>query len=633
MSSKVKAQENFYDHINKEWLDKTELPEGYASWGSFEMLDKKSNDDIQNIILDLKNQKDLTKENQFIINLFDNYLNNEARAKDGINPILPIIEKIDKIKNKEELTNVLIDLHKEYNIDFFHSKGVDSDFKDSNLRALAISSISLGMGNREFYEKSNPRHEEIKKAYEKFIKDLSKASKIKFASSNLFELIFNFEDKIAKHMLKPEEFRDPARIYNVMTVEKISKISDFMDWRKYFTSLKYDKVAKIIVMEPKYLEEISKQIQTAKIEDLKDIMKFWVVATYASMLSPELYEINFEFSSIYSGVKKKRPEQERAVRFVNSMIGELLSKEYIKKHFSENAKKDVLKMVHNLFDKYIIRINNLEWMSSETKVKAIEKVKSFKVKIGYPDKWEDFSDVEIRSYENGGSLFENLLSLQKHNHNKEIKEINLPVDKDKWYMYAQTVNAYYNPSSNEICFPAGILQKPFYDENQSHAANLGGIGAVIGHEVSHGFDDQGSQFDKDGNFKNWWTEKDYEEYTKRTQAVINQYDQYKLVNTKINGKLTCGENIGDLSGVSAALDICKEQSPNDIKVFFENYALIWKRKSTPEQMNNRILTDPHSPEVFRCNGVLVNIDEFHDVYETKPGNGMYKPKEKRIKVW
>ncbi|PPE05035.1 endopeptidase O [Entomoplasma ellychniae] len=633
MSIKVRAQDNFYDHINKEWLDKTELPEGYASWGSFEMLDKKSNDDIKNIIKNLQKQKDISKESKFIVNLYENYLNDEARAKDGINPIIPIIKEIDQLSDFKDLTNLMISLYKKYHISFFHSKGITADFKDSNLRALAIESMSLGMSNREFYERSNPRHEEIKAAYKVFVEELAKTSTIKFASKNLFELVFNFEDKIAKHMLKPEEFRDPARIYNIMTISEIQKICDFIDWKSYLNALSYDQAAKIIVVEPKYLEEISKQVKATNIEDLKDIMKFGVIEDYASILSPELYEINFNFSSVFSGVKKKRPVEERAVRFVNGSLGELLSKEYIKHHFSENAKKDVLKMVKNLFEKYIIRINALEWMTPETKIKAIEKVKSFTVKIGYPDKWEDYSDIVVESYTNNSSLFENLLSLKKHNYNKEIRDINLPVDKEEWHMYAQTVNAYYNPSSNEICFPAGILQKPFYDENQSHAANLGGIGAVIGHEVSHGFDDEGSQFDKDGNFKNWWTEKDHKEYSKRTQAVVDQYNQYEIVDTKVNGKLTCGENIGDLSGVSAALDICKEEASDSLKEFFENYALVWCRKSTPEQMNFRVLTDPHSPEIFRCNGVLVNIDEFHDLYKTKPGDKMYKPKEERVKVW
>lgn len=630
---KIRPQDNFYESVNKEWIDTNELPDGYASWGSFEMLQKKSTDDIKAIINDLVASKTLDKDSKMIVNLRSNYLNDNARNKQGIKPILPILNKIQELKDKIELTSLFVELYKEWGISFFHSKGVDSDFKDSNLRALMIDSMGLGMSDRDFYETSHPRHNEIKNAYKEYIENVVKISGLTLKTNEIFNLVYDFEEKISKSMLKQEELREPENIYNIVTIEQLNKICSIIDWKVYLNKTGYDKAAKIILTEPKFFEKLNEMIKGINLDDLKDMMLFKVMSSYSRILSIDLYENSFKYGSIFSGVKKMKPIEDRVVEFVDGTLGELISKEYVKRHFSPDAKKDVLKMVHDLLKVYEIRIKALDWMSKTTKTKAIEKLNSFTIKIGYPDKWENLDDVEILSYEEGGNLFDNMQSLSKHYINKELREINLPVDKTKWYMDAQTVNAYYNPTSNEICFPAGILQKPFYDVNQSHAANLGGIGAVIGHEVSHGFDDEGSKFDKNGNFENWWTEKDNEQYKLRTQKVVDQYNEYQINGSNVNGKLTLGENIGDLSGVAAALDICKAQSPEGLKDFFTNYALVWRRKATDEQKNTRLLVDPHSPEEFRCNGVLVNINEFHQVYETKLGDGMYKSQEERTKVW
>ncbi|WP_338985425.1 M13 family metallopeptidase [Spiroplasma endosymbiont of Diplazon laetatorius] len=632
--SKIRAQDNFFDYMNKDWIDNTELPSGYPSWGSFEMLHKKSIDDIKEMILEFKSSDEtLNSDQEKIVNLFKNYLNKEERNKQGIEPIKDLISKIDNLKDKSDFTSFLIECFEQYNVSYFHSKGIDSDFKNSNVRALMIGSMGLGMSDRDFYEESHPRHNEIKAAYKVYLEDISKTSKLNFETNSLFELVYNFEKEISQSMLKQEELRSPENIYNVITISDLKKHCDFIDWEEYLTKTGYSKAEILILSEPKFLNKLNEMLKNMKLEDLKDILKIKTLVAYSSILSLDLYQINFNYSSVFSGVKEMKPEMDRAVEFTNSRLGDLLGQEYIKKHFSQEAKEDVLGMVKDLIRIYSNRIKSLDWMSETTKEKAIDKLNSFTVKIGYPDKFDDYSKIEIRSYEQGGSLYENMKNLSKHFIEKELKEINLPVDKTKWYMDPQTVNAYYNPTSNEICFPAGILQKPFYDINEPRAKNLGGIGAVIGHEVSHGFDDEGSKFDKNGNFENWWTEEDYKKYSLRTEKLVEQYNKYEINGTNVNGKLTLGENIGDLSGVAAALDICKEQCPEDIKLFFENYATVWMRKSTDELKNTRLLIDPHSPEEFRCNGVLINIDEFHEVYETKPGDGMFLEKENRIKIW
>ncbi|QEH62246.1 endopeptidase O [Spiroplasma chinense] len=634
MSTKIRPQDNFYDYVNKDWIDKAELPSGYAAWGSFEMLHKKSVDDINDLIDKLiKDKNNLNEDQRKIVTVYENYLNFKMRDEQGITPILPLIEEIDKLESKENFTEFLINFYKKYGFGFFHSKSIDADFEDSNLRALMIGSMGLGMGDRDFYDPSHVRHEEIKSAYKVYIEDIIKASKLKFNTDNLFEMNYDLEYRISQSMLKKEEFRNIDNINNVVTIDELTSYCDFIDWNKYLTSTGHAKAKKIILLEPKFMKALNKELKEIGLENLKDILKLDIITSYAGILTTELHKINFNFAKVFSGVKEMRPEKERALSFTEGLVGELIGQEYVKLHFSKEAKENVLKIVDDLIKVYSKRINQLEWMSDTTKAKAIEKLNTFETKIGYPDKFEDYSGIEVRSYEDGGSLFENRSNIAKHFREKNLREINLPVDKTKWHMSPQTVNAYYNPQANEICFPAAILQSPFYDINEPLAKNLGGIGAVIGHEVSHGFDDEGSRFDKDGNLSNWWTEEDYKQYNSRTEKLVDQYSAYEVDGSKVNGKLTLGENIGDLGGVSAALDICLEQAPDDLKLFFENYAYVWRRKSTAEMLNTRLLTDPHSPEEFRCNGVLVNVDKFHEVYETSEGDKMYKPKNERIKIW
>ncbi|QBQ08089.1 endopeptidase O [Spiroplasma gladiatoris] len=634
MNKKTRAQDDFYMHVNEEWIKTAEFPKGYATWGSFEQLYKKSIADVENLIIELNNLSDLEEDQKKIVAIFKNYLNYEKRDEQGITPILPMIELIDNLKDKKDLIDLLIKMNKQFAVGFFASMDLDSDFEDSNIRALGIYPMGLGMRDKDFYDESHKRHIEIKAAYENYINSMvEEVKEVKFDSNRLFALIYNFELELSKSMLRNEEKRNPAKIYNVLTVEELEKINPEMQWKKYLEETGYINAKKIIVSEPEYLKALNEQLMKLSLEEIKDILKFDMISGFSSYLSTNLYRITFEYNSIFSGVKEMRPVRERAVGFVSNVLGELIGKEYVKRYFSEEAKADVLSIVNGLFESYKSRIKNLEWMSETTKQKALEKVNSFTVKIGYPDKWEDYSSIEINDYENDGSLYKNIENIRIHFRNKGLKEISLPVDKTKWHMYPQTVNAYYNPTSNEICFPAGILQLPFYSIDQSKAKNCGGIGAVIGHEISHGFDDQGSQFDKDGNFKNWWTEEDHKQYKLRTQKLVEQYNNYEVGGTNVNGNLTLGENIGDLGGLSAALDVCLKENPEDIKGFFENYALVWSRIITPEERNTRLATDPHSPEQFRCNGIVINLDKFHEVYETKPGDGMYKAPEDRIKIW
>ncbi|AVP49298.1 M13 family metallopeptidase [Williamsoniiplasma luminosum] len=634
MGKNTKLEDNFYQHYNQEWIEKTPIPDGYSSWGSFEILHQKSLDDVKNLIESLKkNPAKLNLAQTQILNLFDNYLNFNKRNEQGISPIQPIINKIDQLSSKADFTKFLIESFLEFKITFFHSIGIDSDDKNSFQRASIIDSIDLGMRDRDFYEPTNNRYQELKNAYEIYVNSLIKESGVSFNGTNVFQTIFDFETEAAKVMLKPEEWRDPNNTYNVVDFAQLNQLCSFIDWKTYFNQTGYDKAKIMVLHEPKFFAKLNELLLKTDLTAIKDIMKFQVLSSFSKLLTEKIYEIKFQYASIFNGIEKMKTPINQAVEFVNKLLGEIIGQEYIKEHFSESAKQDVLTIVKDLIRIYSNRIQKLDWMSQTTKQQAIEKLNAITIKIGYPDKWNDFSSVIINKYADGGSLFENVMNISKFFIEKNLKEIALPVDRDKWSMHPQTVNAYYNPNTNEICFPAGILQAPFYDIKQSKAQNLGGIGAVIGHEVSHGFDDQGSRYDKIGNLNNWWTDEDHQQYHLRTQKLVEQYNQYQIDGIHVNGKFTLGENIGDLSGLAAALDICKEQCPNDLKAFFENNAMVWRRTMVDRERHTRLVIDPHSPEEFRCNGVFIHLDEFHETYNTKPGDQMYLDPEKRIKVW
>ncbi|QHX36073.1 endopeptidase O [Spiroplasma sp. TIUS-1] len=639
MKTKPTLQNDFYGHVNHEWLTTTEIPTGYSSWGSFHILAKEAKDNVGLIIDEMITNKNKYKENSNevkVANLYNNFLNFDARNKLGLDPIKHILEIPKMYKSVKDLTDLTISLRENFEGTFF-GFGVDQDLKNSKMNILYISTMGLGLGTRDYYNDESEDGLKIKKEYFIYLGNLLKMINPTLDKKIIeakVQKIYDFEHTMAQSIKTPVESRDVEKQYNPVTIEDLNKLCPLFEWNKFFKSSGLDVARKIILSEPKFLEELNKVLPTIDSEVIVDLMQVDILSGFSNSLHEELWQIGFDFGKVFSGVKEPKPLRERAIAKVEGSLGEILGMKYVEKHFSDSAKKDVIDMIHKMIEVYKVRISKLEWMGEETKKKALHKLDNYTLKIGYPDKWEDYSDVVIKSYEEGSNLVENSLSLARHFRKISMNELKTgKVDLNKWYMNPQEVNAYYNPPENCIAFPAAILQAPFYDYNASLATNLGGIGAVIGHEIIHGFDDEGSKFDSNGNLNDWWTVEDRKQFELITKKLSDQYSTYKVEGLNVKGDLTLGENIADLGGVVATLQILKAEKPEDMDLYFRSFANVEKSIKTPEVSKYLINVDPHSPSEFRVNGVLVNVDEFQEFYNLKEGDEMYKSPEDRIRIW
>jgi putative endopeptidase len=458
--------------------------------------------------------------------------------------------------------------------------------------------------------------------------------------------IFQYEYNLAEPRLTKEESRDTRKLYNPKTIGELSEITPSINWGNYFEGIGVTDIDKVIVMQPQYMEAVEKILTSSSIEDVKLYLRWTAIDRAAGKLSDEIEIANWEFyGKELTGAKQQRPRDERALSSINGVIGEALGKLYVDKKFPPEAKAKAEEMIKNVMLGFEKRINALDWMSAETKVKALEKLHKMTVKIAYPDKWKDYSALEVKSVEDGGSYFQNSLNATKWNFKKDIDKLGKPVDRTEWGMAPQIVNAYFNPVNNEIVFPAAILQPPFYNYTADEAVNYGGIGAVIGHEISHSFDDQGSRFDAEGNLSNWWTDEDSENFAVLGKKLADQYSAVEaLEGVHLNGEFTLGENIGDLGGVNAAyegLQIFFEQNgkPEDIdgftaeQRFFMSWGTIWRTKMRDDAMRNLIKTNPHAPGMYRAYMPLKNVDAFYTAFNIAEGDKMYLNPDDRVKIW
>ena len=632
----VRKQDDFYDSVNEKWLKETKIPKGYSSWNNFNVLDKMVSDNLRGIVEEnvkkrnsLKNGSNEQKLADFYISVLD-YKN---RDKDGIKPVKYLLDEVNKLSDKKEIAPLAAYLFNQ-NMEVFLSVYVGPDYKNSSINILYLDSISLGMMDRDYYLEKSEKSLEIQKAYKLFLKKLFMMSGYNENDAVIkAENVFDFETKLAFSMLKREDTRDPDKIYNPYTIAELEKEFPDFNWKVYLGNTQLLKADKIVITEPAYLRALNKEFREGDIKIIKDYMESIILRENSSLLSRDFENAAFEYSKVFSGIDEMLPDDERAFDLLNNMLGELLGSIYIKEYFSEDAKNDVISMIKEIIATYENRIENLSWMSEASKNQAVKKLETMTIKVGYPDKWEDYSSIQIKTYQNGGSLYSKVKNIGDFERIKALKDLNQKVDKSRWSMTPQTINAYYNPTANEIVFPAAILQAPFYDYEASKAKNYGGIGAVIGHEITHAFDDEGSKFDEMGNLKDWWTREDRKNYEKRTEALAKQYSRYKSGDGKINGKLTLGENIADLGGVSVALEIVKNENSDNLEEFFEAYAVIWRNLVTKERESYLVKIDPHSPGRYRVNGILTNIDDFYKIYNVKSSDGMYTKPEDRIKIW
>ena len=458
--------------------------------------------------------------------------------------------------------------------------------------------------------------------------------------------IVAFEKSLAEPMMTKEERRDTRKMYNPMSVAELSKLAPTIDWNAYLKGIGIENLDKVIVTDPDYLKAMSEVLKSRSIDDIKLVLRWNVINNSLGLLSTDLEKANWEFySKEMRGAKKQRPRNERALASLNGAVGEALGKLYVDAKFPPEAKKKAKEMIDNVMLGFENRIAQLPWMSEETKQKALEKLHKLTVKIAYPDKWKDYTELEVKGLKNGGTYFDNSINVSKWNFNKNIAKLGKPVDRTEWGMSPQTVNAYFNPVNNEIVFPAAILQPPFYNYKADEAVNYGGIGAVIGHEISHSFDDSGARFDGDGNLKNWWTDEDSEKFAAVGKRLVKQYSDIIAIDSMhLNGEYTLGENIGDLGGVQAAYEglqifLKKNGRPDKIdnftpeQRFFLSWGTIWRTKMRDEALKNLIMTNTHAPGQYRAYMPLKNVDAFYKAFNVKEGDAMYLKPEDRVKIW
>jgi putative endopeptidase len=648
MDKSISPKDNFFKFVNGTWLKNTEIPADKTRWGSFDELRLKTDKDALAILKEAANNpayKSNTDQGK-AINMYKSIMDTVARNKQGINPIKPYLAKIDAVKNTKDLQKLLVEMESVGGIGFF-GVGVGTDSKNSNRNIVNVGLGSLGLPDRDYYVSEDADSKEKRAKYVAHVtKMLAYINRNPEQAQQDATKILALEIAMSKPRFDRVERRDRRKTYNPMTVAELQKLTPSINWDSYITEIGLPKQDTVIVSQPKYMMALETIFTENKVDDWKAYMRWMLLNRSAGMLSTEIGAANFDFyGKTLTGAIKQRPLDERALQTINGATGEALGKLYVEKKFPAEAKTKAEKMIKNVVRAYENRINNLTWMSAETKKSAIQKLNKMNVKIGYPDKWKDYSALTIKSPSEGGNYFENSISISKWNFKKDIDKLNKPVDKTEWGMSPQTVNAYYSPSYNEIVFPAAILQPPFYNYQADEAVNYGGIGAVIGHEISHGFDDSGARYNGDGNLVDWWTAEDLKQFTALGGALADQYSALEpLPGIKVDGKFTLGENIGDLGGINAAYDglqlyLKENGNPGLIDGYtpeqrlFISWATIWRSKMRDEAMKNQVKTDPHSPGMYRAYVPLLNLETFYQAFDIKPGDGMYTAPDKRVIIW
>jgi predicted metalloendopeptidase len=649
MDKSVRPNDDFFKFVNGTWLKKTEIPADKTRWGSFDELRQNTDKDALAILKEAsKNPKyKSTTDQGKAVNMYKAAMDTVARNKQGILPIKADLAKIDAVKNIKDLQKLMMETEAKGGGVGFFGFGIGADEKNSTRNVVSLGIGGLGLPDRDYYVSDDKDSKEKREKYVLHVAKMlqflgEKPEKAKADADKILAL----EIQMSVPRLDRVERRDSKKQYNPTAIADLQKMVPIVDWNTYIKGIGIAKLDTVIVTQPRYMLALQTIFTENKVEDWKAYMRWMLLRGAAGQLSTPIETANFEFyGKALTGAIKQRPRHEKALQVVNGTVGEALGKLYVEKMFPAEAKTKAAKMIQNLIRAYEMRINNLTWMSAETKVKAIEKLNKLTIKIGYPDKWEDYSALVIKSPAEGGSYYQNLKNVSMWQWKKDLAKLGKPVDKTEWGMSPQTVNAYYNPSYNEIVFPAAILQPPFYDYKADEAVNYGGIGAVIGHEISHGFDDQGASYNAEGNLVDWWTADDLTKFTALGGALADQYSALEpLPGIHVDGKFTLGENIGDLGGINAAYDglqlyLKENGNPGLIDGYtpeqrlFMSWATVWRGKIRDEALKNQVKTDPHSPANYRAYVPLLNLDTFVKAFDIKEGDGMYVAPDKRVRIW
>jgi len=648
IDNSIPAGDDFYNHVNKGWMEAHPLTPEYARFGIFNILADSAEANVKEIVLGLGATNPEKGTNAFKVwTLYSQGMDSVRRNAEGAAPILDDLKKIENTTH-DDMKNLMLWMHKYYANPFF-SAGPMEDMADSNRYAMYISGGSMGLGDRDYYLLNDKENTRIRDAYKKLIvNQMINAGYKKKDATRIMKNVLKIETAIADSALTREESRNIVAMYNPRSLEQLKADYPNIDWSRYFVeTMDIDTPQEFILTEPKGMKQADNLLASLTDREIKDYYLWKYVAQAAPYLSDKFTDTAFEFSKVKSGVQQQRPRWKRALGVPDGYMGEAIGRLYVEKHFPETSKQKMLDLVGNLKTALGKHIINLPWMTDETKLKAIEKLNSFTVKIGYPDKWKDYSAMEI---DPALSYYRNVHNASMWHNKEQLSKWGKPVDKTEWGMTPQTVNAYYNPLANEIVFPAAILQNPFFDPEASDAENYGGIGVVIGHEMTHGFDDQGRNFDAKGNMTDWWTEEDVKNFEALTSKLGKQFDEVEILpGLFANGTYTMGENIADQGGLrisrTAFLDSQKKKgvdiTSEDAKIdgftpeqaFYLNYANIWATNCRDEEKRNLTIGDVHSLAENRVNVTLRNIVPFFEAFDVKAGNKLYRPATEQVIIW
>jgi putative endopeptidase len=643
----VKPADDFFLYANGGWLKRTEIPPEYSRWGSFNQLIEHNNDALHAIAEKAENTQvdpKLAPETQKVGDYYASGMNEAAIEAAKTQPLSDELKRIDALKDRQDVLKEIARLHT-IGVNVFFEFGAGQDDKDSTREIAQAVQGGLGMPDRDYYTKTDDASKKLRDQYVDHVtKMLTLLGRPAATAKEEAKKILALETKLAQASRTRVQLRDPIKNYNKMRVRQLQDLTPEWNWSDYFKGIELVEPGDINVHQPEFFKAADELFKSTSIEDWKPYLRWHLINAAASELSKDFVDEDFNFNDrILRGTKQIKPRWKRVIISEDGAIGEALGKLYVGFYFPPEAKARALELVNNLKEALADRIKTLDWMDQATKEQALKKLAAFTVKIGYPDKWLDYSLLKI----DRGPFVLNAMRAAQFESTRDVNKIGKPVDRTEWGMTPPTVNAYYNSNMNEIVFPAGILQPPFFYANADDAINYGGIGAVIGHEMTHGFDDQGRQFDAVGNLRDWWTPQSAAEFKKRSQAVVNQYSEYEpLPGLHVNGELTQGENIADIGGVKlayAALQKALDKNPQartqkidgltPEQRFFLSFAAIWRQKSRDEDQKLRLNTDPHSPAQYRVNGPLSNLAEFQKAFNIPDGSPMVRATDKRVNIW
>jgi len=642
----VRPQDDFYRHVNGGWFRKNPIPDTLPVWGAFHKLRERSTKQLHEILKDISRKKHLAKgsDEEKLYDIYKASMAMSKRTKEGLAKLEPMFTEISKLESKEDFPKLFAHLHMT-GVDAPWAIAAEQDFKKSERMVPAFYQAGIGVPDRNYLVKKDKESRRIKNAYKKYMQKMLQAEKYwpRTKIPGVISKIIRIETVLAEASMTPEEWRDLEKLYNKFTATTLKKKYRNFDWKEYFDLIALPRIARnhIMVCQPKFFALINKMLKTLSISDWKMYLRWHALDSYASSLGEPFITIRFNYAGKELTGTPKMPELwKRSVGVVNGIMGEGIGKIYIKRYFPSKAKKRIEQLVKNLVKVYRVRIKNLDWLSTATKKKALEKLNKVTPLLGHPTKWESYKQLKVSRE----SHVQNIINASIFGFKKDMKKLAKPTNYKEWHMTPPTVNAYYSPTSNQIVFPAGILQPPFFYFDADDAVNYGAIGEVIGHELTHGFDDNGSTFDGKGNMKDWWKPNDKRNFERKTKVLENQFSKYKVVDgVGVSGKLTLGENIADLGGLLIAYDALKlsQRGKKKRKIdgltpeqrFFVSYAISAQSIMRNEVLKLRTLTDPHAPSEFRVNGPASNLQEFYEAFNVQKGDRLYRTPEERAQIW